>query len=191
MRLCLFTLALVAAVPAAFAQINVAASANGGVATQSSLWTGGATADKANDGNRDGRWSSNSVMHTNNEPGAWWNVSFTNANLIQSINVWNRIELQERLNPFNVTLSLGGSVVWSSTNNNFTDNIVDGDPNTVGMNFMTGGVLADSLRVQLVNSNYLHLAEVEAFNAVPEPATMAALGLGVAALLRRSRKSNA
>jgi len=126
-------------------------------------------------------------MHTNNEPGAWWSVNFAGSHTIQSIIVWNRLDLQERLNPFNLSLSLGGSVVWVSSNNTFVDTYFDGDPNTVGMEFMVGNIVADSLKVQLVNSNYLHLAEVEAFNAVPEPTTLAALGLGGLAILRRRR----
>lgn len=187
MKHCLFPLALIGAVSSAFAQTNVAASINGGIASQSSTWSGEATADKANDGNRDGRYSQGSVQHTSNTLNAWWSVVFDGSHLIDTINVWNRTEFSNRIDPFNLTLSLGGTVVWSSMSNTFVDNISDGNVNTLGMSFAPGGVLADSLKVELVNNNFLHMAEVEAYTVVPEPATMVALGLGVVALLRRKR----
>lgn len=187
MRFSLFSLALIGAVSSAFAQSNVAASVNGGVASQSSVYNGTAIASRANDGNRDGRYSQGSVQHTNSNVNAWWNVDFNGSHLIDIINVWNRDEFTTRINPFNVILSLDGSVVWSSMNNTFVDTINDGNVNTLGMSFAPGGVLADSLKIQLADTNYLHMAEVEAITVVPEPATMAALGLGVAALLRRKR----
>lgn len=176
-------------VQVATAQINVAASANGGVATQSSLWSAGSTADKANDGNRDARWSMNSIQHTNFELGAWWRVAFSGAYAIDEINLWNRDDgLSTRINLFNVELFHNGNVVWSSLNNVFVDDINDGLTTTIGMRFLPGSVVADSMRVQLAQSNYLHMAEVEAYSPVPEPATMAALGMGVVALLRRRRR---
>lgn len=188
MKHCLFPLALMGVVSSAFAQSNVAASLNGGIASQSSTWTASTTADKAIDGNRDGRYSQGSVQHTDNELNAWWSVVFDGSHVIDTINVWNRTELPTRIDTFNLTLSLGGTVVWSSMNNTFVDSINDGNVNTLGMHFTPGGVLADSLKVELAGSNYLHMAEVEAFTVVPEPATMAALGLGVVALLRRKRR---
>jgi len=182
------TLAALSLVAISAAQINVAASVNGGLATQSSLWSAGASADKAIDGNRDARWSMGSIMHTVFEQGAWWRVQFNGAYLIDEMNIWNRDDgLSTRINPFNVELFHNGNVVWSSMSNVFVDDINDGLTTTLGMRFNAGGVVADSMRVQLVQSNYLHMAEVEAYTAVPEPATMAALGLGVVALIRRRR----
>ena len=174
-------------VAGATAQINVASTANGGVGTQSSLWTAGATADRAMDGNRDGRWSMGSVNHTNAQLNAWINIEFAQDELIDSVFVWNRLDgLQGRLNPFSVILrDAGNNIVWQSNNNIFVDNIVDGDANTEGMRFDVTPVVARSVMVQLDQSNYLHLAELEAYNAVPEPATLALAGLGLAAVVRR------
>lgn len=170
------------------AQTNVAASANGGVGSQSSVWAAQATPDKGNDGNRDGRWSSQSVMHTNFEAGAWYRVAFASPSAISQVNVFNRTDsFMGRLNPFTVSLSLSGNTVWSATNQTFAQNINDGNPFASGMSFNTSSVLADSVMVQLDETNYLHLAEVEAFDAVPEPATMIAFGTGIALLVRRRR----
>jgi hypothetical protein len=189
MKTALSLLALLSVASVATAQINVAATVNGGIATQSSLWTGGATADKAIDGNRDARWAMGSIQHTNFEAGAWWRVAFNGAHAIDQVNIWNRDDgLSTRINPFNVELFLNGAVVWSSLSNVFVDNINDGLTTTIGMQFSPGAVVADAMRVQLAGSNYLHMAEVEAYTAVPEPATMAVLAMGAAAFLRRRQR---
>ncbi len=78
-----------ACVGSAFAQVNVAASANGGTDTQSSLWTAAATADKAIDGNNNGIWGANGVLtlsHTNAEKGAWLRILFDDTYSIDILN---------------------------------------------------------------------------------------------------------
>ena len=177
----------------ALPQTNVAASANGGTATQSSIWTGSATADKAIDGNRNGIWGANGIItlnHTNNEPGAWLKVFFDNTYQIDSFNLWNRLDgLGGRLDPFSVRLYDGANLTYSSTGNTFLDNINDGLPETTGMAFTTGGVWANMIEIQLDGSNYLHLAEVEAFSPVPEPGILLALGASGLLLLKRRRRA--
>lgn len=177
----------------ALAQVNVASSANGGTATQSSLWTAAATADKAIDGNKNGIWGSNGIFtlnHTNAEQGAWLRIMFNDTYSIDTLNIWNRVELSERLNPFSVRLYDGANLTWESTGLIFDDNIDDGLNFTKGMLLNPGGILADMVEIQLDGTNYLHLAEVEAFAPVPEPATMIGLAAGGLLLLRR-RKAKA
>jgi hypothetical protein len=179
----------------AMAQVNVAAAANGSSATQSSIWAGSpaAFASLVTDENRNGLWNANGVLtlnHTGIEQGAWLRVSFAGAFPIDSVNLWNRTDgFGNRLNPFSVRLFNGGSEVWSQTAQAFTDTIDDGLSSTAGMSFAPAGVMADMIEVQLDGTNYLHLAEVEAYSPVPEPGIMAAVGLGAAALLRRRRRS--
>jgi hypothetical protein len=179
------------AATASFAQINAALQSNGGVATQSSNWSSsGGFADRANDGNRDGRYSQGSVSHTNSALNSWWQATFAGPFSIERVQIWNRMENQTRINPFRVQLWSGNTVVWEMTNQTFVDNIADGNTNTLGMLFTVNNVTADRVRVQLEDSNYLHMGEVEAFGtAVPEPGTMVALGVGALALARRRRKS--
>ncbi len=182
------SLFLVGAVLAS-AQTNVAASANGGVASQSSVWNAANTPDKGNDGNRNGIYAAGSMMHTNSEFGAWYKIDFATATSISQVNVFNRTESESgRLSPFTVSLSLNGSVVWSATNQTFAQNISDPNPNVSGMSFSMSNILADSVKVQLDRTNYLHLAELEAYEVVPEPASFLALMAGVGVLARR-RKS--
>ncbi len=192
MRLPVLFLAVLAS-SSALAQVNVASSANGGTASQSSIWTSAATADKAIDGNNNGIWNANGILtlnHTNAESGAWLKVFFDSTYQIDSVNIWNRLDgLGGRLNPFSVRLFDGATMTYDSAGNTFVDNVNDGLSYTNGMNFATGGVLANSLEVQLDGSNYLHLAEVEAFAAVPEPGTMIALGAAGLLFLARRRKA--
>jgi hypothetical protein len=180
-------------VGSASAQINVAAAANGGTASQSSLWTAAATADKAIDGNNNGVWGANGIFtlnHTNAEQGAWLKIMFNDTYSIDTLNIWNRVELSERLNPFSVRLYDGANLAWESTGLTFDDNINDGLNFTKGMLLSPGGILANSVEIQLDGSNYLHLAEVEAFAPVPEPATMIGLAAGGLLLMKR-RKAKA
>lgn len=169
------------------AQVNVAASAAGAVASQSSDW-GGALAGRANDGNRNGNWSSGSVSHTDNALNSWWQSSFAGASVIDEVLVFNRTDsFSTRINPFSVYLYNGIDLVWSSTGNTFAPDITAA--NISGMTFDVPDVLADRVKIQIDDSNYLHMGEVEAWSsAVPEPATMAVLGAGALALLRKRRK---
>lgn len=175
-----------ATIASSLAQTNVAASANGGIGSQSSVWAAQATPDKGNDGNRDGRWNSQSVMHTNFESGAWYKIEFASASSISQINVFNRTDsFMNRLSPFSVSLSLNGNMVWSATNQTFVQNINDGNPFASGMSFEINSVMADSVMVQLDRTEYLHIAELEAIEAVPEPGTMLILTLTGVTLLRK------
>ncbi len=187
-----FAVASACLIGTATAQINVAGSANGGVATQINNWTAGSTADKANDGNRNGQWSVGSVSHTASQLNSWWRVDFANSELIDRIQIWNRVDggsgITGRINPFSLFLrDAGNNVVWTSAGNTFVDNIDDANVDTAGMLFNVGGVMASSLEVRLDDTNYLHMGEVEAFNAVPEPATV--VGLSLAALVAGRRRS--
>lgn len=192
MRLPLLLLSSLVA-SSALAQVNVAASANGGTASQSSIWTPAAVAGNAIDGNKNGIWNANGILtlnHTNSESGAWLKIFFDSTYQIDSVNLWNRLDgLGGRLNPFSLRLFDGAAMTFESTGNTFSDTINDGLSYTEGMSFLTGGALADSLEVRLDGTNYLHLAEVEAFAApVPEPGTMLALGsAGLLFLARRRR----
>ncbi|RYG31308.1 hypothetical protein EON81_23190, partial [bacterium] len=147
----------------ASAQVNVAAAANGGSASQSSSWAGAYTvAAKANDGDRQGNYAAaNGIAHTNYDAQAWWQADFASAATIETVNVFNRTDsFGSRINTFGVYLYLGGDLVYSAPNQTFQTDI--SGLNIAGMTFDTGGALADRVRIQLTGTNYLQLAEVEA-----------------------------
>jgi hypothetical protein len=183
---------LVALPAAGLAQINYALQSEGGVATQSSNYLGIASAPRANDGGRDGRWGSNSVSHTIFQTGAWWQVQLNDSYVLEEIMIWNRTDddLAGRLSPFRLTIYNGAAIAWEQANITFVDNVNDGLSYTAGMLVtLPGTVTGDRVRISLMGTNFLHLAEVETYGVVPEPATLAAVGIGVCALLRRRRKT--
>lgn len=149
--------------------LNHAASANGGVASQSSIAFSG-SASRAIDGGRSGHWSAGSVTHTGYQFNAWWQSQFADPAEIHEVLVFNRTDCcVDRINPFSVFLYLGDDVVWSSTGNTFTADIIE--PDVAGMTFTTGGVVADRVMIQLDGTNFLSLAEVEAWGTPDEPDT--------------------
>lgn len=168
---------------------NDALSSNGGVATQSStlavVGNDGLpqVAARAIDGDTNGNWYSGKLTHTNFEPGPWWQVTLGHgANTVDSINVWNRTDCcVSRLDPFNVYLLKDGSVVWSSLG------IHPGAPESI---LLVGGIVGDTVKIQLNKSDYLSLAEVQVYvSSVPEPSAwalwFAGLAITGAALQRR------
>jgi hypothetical protein len=197
-KVCVLAILVAGIVPIASAiPINVAASANGGVATQIDDWSSNAPASDAIDGNTDGNWGGDSVSHTNAHQGAWWQVVFTQQYIISQIEIFNRTDCcQDRINPFSVLLYTNesdpdNSPVWSVSNQT-----IDWQ-NTSSLTINVPNVLAERLRIQLDGNNYLHMAEViamgdvESQSPIPEPATIALTVSALGALLVRRRFSRA
>lgn len=155
--------------------VNVATS---GTATQSSTgtWGGFAQAELAIDGNTDGNYWNGSVSHTLADTNAWWEVDLGSMFDIDSIVIWNRTDCcGDRIDPFSVSiLDDFNSLVWSTSFTTFT-----GNPMTISP---LAGTIGQVVRVQLNQTNYLQLAEVQVFSEVPVPAPLALLGLGLVAI---------
>jgi hypothetical protein len=191
------------AVSSAHAATNVALT---GTASQSSLWGGTTTAvagaAKAIDGNTDGTWTglagTNSLNHTNNEAGngvgtgyAWWEVALGGKFQIDEVVVWNRTDVGiDRLRNFTVSVLNNG--VSSGSISFFGPT---GPTPSFSAAFNTaffGTLVGDTIRVQLNEQNYLHLAEVQVLaTPVPEPTALALMlaGLGVTAAAARRRRA--
>ena len=132
-------------------------------AHQSSTGYGG-DAHRAVDGNRDGNYGANSVSHTNNGSGEWWEVDLGTVRQIKEIRIFNRTDCcGERLADFSVLVSerpfgttsldevLGDSSVW-----NYRHDGVAGQKTQIPV-----AVAGRYVRIQLSGANYLSLAEVE------------------------------
>ena len=176
--------------------INVAASANGGVASQSSDFQAIAFfgPQLAIDGNTDGyRWpNTGTIQHTNREIQPWWQVMFNAEYVIGSVTIYNRLDIccWDRINTFSVFL-LDESA-------NPIDTVASEQSFVLGQVTWTGAVAnvaAHGLKVQLDATNdsanhYLHMAQVEVMGgAIPEPTTLVLMGAGLVGLgvLRRRR----
>ena len=79
--------------------------AHGGKATQSSTY-GGATADRAIDGNKDPEFGKKGQTHTENagSTNPWWEVDLGKALDIEKVGIWNRKGFEGRLDGFTLKL---------------------------------------------------------------------------------------
>ena len=149
-------------------EVKVPTLASGKTATQSSTFAGGYEASRAIDGAYD------TFSHTNNDYQAWWQVDLGSISSIGTINVFNILPCcQDRLSNFYVLVS---DVPFASTDlstalgqsgvSSYYSAAQAGSPSTFAV-FRTGRYV----RVQIVGTNYLHIAEVEV-NA-PSPTSLA------------------
>jgi RHS repeat-associated protein len=118
----------------------------------------GGVSSRAVDGNTDGNWVNNSVTHTYFENQPWWQVDLGAAYSVSSVELWNRTDCcADRLTNFNVILLDASQTVISSVN-------YSGQAGTTTTIQISGN--ARYVKVQLVGSNYLSLAEVKVWGQV-------------------------
>ncbi len=132
-------------------------------AAQSSVSSWGGLPELAVDGNTDGIWVNGSVMHTNSESEPWWQVDLEGIYDISQIALWNRVEDAQRTTNLYVFVSEEPFVssrlvdirsqpgVW-----HFHVQQQVQYPTVIPVNRRGRFV-----RVQLADTQYLHLAEVE------------------------------
>lgn len=154
------------------------------VASQSSTDFGG-VASRAIDGITDGVYfSSNSVTHTLLGANPFWRLDFGNDYNVDEIILFNRLEgIENRLSNAEVRL------FDDHGNQMFLHTL--GDTTGLGtIRIDVANLRAGSLEVRLPGADrILSLAEVQVYGqlSIPEPASMALLGLGALGLMRRRR----
>ena len=136
-------------------------------------------ASYAVDGNTDGAIANNSVSSTQMNAQAWWQVDLGAVYNLTDIRVWNRTDsgMESRLSNFYVLVS---NVPFTSTDLTTTRNQAGvgsypvngtaGRPDTISVN-RSGRYV----RVQLVGTDFLNLAEVEVFVSGQGPTPTATL----------------
>jgi large repetitive protein len=140
--------------------------ARGKVATQSSVgWR--APASRAVDGNTSGVFGQGSVTHTELAANNWWQVDLGALNDLHSIRIWNRTDCcTERLANAYVLVSssdmTGRSFAALMADPTVSRTLISrlSEPS---ISLALSGVSGRYVRVQLVEANYLSLAEVEVF----------------------------
>lgn len=136
--------------------------AQGQPASQSSTYAN-AGASRAVDGNADGNYNNNSVIHTNYEVNPWWQVDLGSRIAIDTITLWNRTDCcSDRLRNFFIFVADD-----DMTGKNFGDLVVDNRvwryslgtaaPTVLNIGVNTTGRY---VRVQLAETENLQLAEV-------------------------------
>lgn len=135
------------------------------VASQSSTYGGYAVAERAIDGDIDGRWAAKSVASTNSETNPWWQVDLGVAAPVREVVVWNRTDCcTERLSDFYVMVSdrpfSSNDLKTLIADPNVTAKRVQKRPSpSVAIDF--GEKSARYVRVQINGTGFLSLAEVE------------------------------
>jgi hypothetical protein len=158
--------------PKAAAPANLAL---GRTATQSSLMAGAeAPAPRAVDGNLDGEFWNSSVAHTDKERQPWWQVDLERKGSIGSVDVWNRTDCCiGRLADFYVLVSdtpiVSKDLATARKQRGVSSYHVDLVARNVSVPVDRQGRY---VRVQLVGTEYLALAEVQvlAGRSTPPPA---------------------
>ena len=151
-------------------RINVARNK---ATTQISTGFGGLPS-RAVDGNTSGNWALNSVTHTEQVQNAWWQVDLGAVFSIAQIRIWNRTDCcAERLSNFYVLVS-STPFAANDLNSTLSQPGVSAfpAPSQAGTpTVLTIGKPGRFVRVQLVGTDYLSLAEVEVMADVTPPVT--------------------
>ncbi len=139
--------------------------ARDGVATQSSTAFGGDAA-RAIDGNTSGSYGSNSITHTGNNAGSWWQVDLGEEHPLGRIVLWNRLDCcSQRLSRFRVTVTDGLGEV-SFTEDYFEDGGFPANQDfEIELPIGTRGeiVRVTKFAADSSGSHYLSLSEVQVF----------------------------
>jgi M6 family metalloprotease-like protein/uncharacterized repeat protein (TIGR01451 family) len=179
-------LASVGALSTSFSLTNILGGSSnlalGRIATQSSTFPGYPTAGpgSAVDGNPDGNFSNGSVTATNLDTNAWWQVDLGASASVGSVIVYNRTDCcGTRLSDFWVFIS---DTPFQSTDTPASLQTRAGtfsSHQTVAPNpsvtIAANGAQGRYVRVQLTNTNYLSLAEVQVIGTggAPPPTNLA------------------
>jgi large repetitive protein len=149
---------------------SVSNLALGKVATQSSTgWS--ATAARAVDGNTNGTFNSGSVTHTNSQGQPWWQVDLGASKRVDLVQLWNRSDCcADRLQNFVVFTSpndMSGKTLAQLQADPLVTQRQVGASQVVPVIGVPIAVVGRYVRVQLLGSGYLSLAEVQVFGGNP------------------------
>ncbi len=98
------------------------------------------------------------ISHTKNNGPQWWKVELGKPLKIYFIKIFNRIDhWQSRLRGFKLTVTNNGFIVYTYVHNGIED------PPLASTLTLPLGTLGDEVMVELLTSEYLHMAEVQVF----------------------------
>ena len=129
-------------------------------ATQSSIYPHRihAVAGYAVDGNTDGEFLNSSTTHTKDEQGAWWQVDLGGKKKINQIIIYNRTDCcANRLSNYQVSISNKADFSTHTYQQDF--HVAPNPKKTIKLD--ASGKQGRYVRVQLLDKNYLSLAEVQ------------------------------
>jgi hypothetical protein len=116
------------------------------------------------DGNTDGYFLNKSTTHTNYEQGAWWQVDLGSKKNINQIIIYNRTDCcVDRLSNYQVSISNKADFSTHTYQQDF--HVAPNPKKTIKLN--TPGKQGRYVRIQLLDKNYLSLAEVQVMGVDP------------------------
>jgi len=141
---------------------NLALKAGAKASESSTRHTG---ADRAIDGNTDGKFNNGSVTHTQpDEPNSWWRVDLPSPAIIERIVIWNRTDpcCRRRLSNLHISvLNDSEKEVWGT---DFRGPIKDADFESFSFDPVRGRFVKVQIAgLNLENNGVLSLAEVQVF----------------------------
>ncbi|MBC7774037.1 MAG: discoidin domain-containing protein [Phycisphaerae bacterium] len=131
-------------------------------ARQSSSWDF-SSANRANDGDINGRQEGGSISHTNGDNQPYWEVDLGKKYLIEKVKVYNRTDgYQERLNNFNILVTDKVKEDMTTNYEPFAENEkkFDGPSKT-----FNNKKIGRFVRVELNDQNFLHMGELQVFGS--------------------------
>ena len=148
-----------------------------GIASQSSNYIDN-IASRATDGNTNGQFNDDSVTHTNADANSWWELDLEQVAYVESIRLWNRTDCcSDRLSNFYVFAS-----EQPFTSQNLQETLVQPGVRVIhhagqaqASSDFDIGQEARYIRVQLNNTNFLQLAEVQVFGLPGSGSTLEAM----------------
>lgn len=123
--------------------------------------------ENAIDGNTDGNSNNDSIAHTQNDLGAWWEVDLGEVSYIDAIRLWNRTDCcGERLQDFYLLISeepFTSQLLTDTLEQDGVKAFYFADAADVTETFFTQ-TAGRHVRVQLTGQNFLQLAEVQVWS---------------------------
>ncbi|XP_068136063.1 uncharacterized protein [Hyperolius riggenbachi] len=141
-----------------------------GVASQSSIYRGESSANKAIDGNLDTHFDADSCTHTSNEVSPWWRVALKQPHKISKVIITNRGDCcWDRLTGASILI---GNSLENNGNNNPSCAEISTIQNSGALTFQCNDMVGQYVNIIIRGKQqYLTLCEVQVFG-VPFPATI-------------------
>ena len=132
------------------------------------MFSKGTTPEEDAAGGNNGEISGGAGFHTGFDRPAWWMVDLETTCLVNSIKIYNRLGLTERLRHFSILVSSDG-LTWRRVHHKTDDTEFGGADGHPFVATFERDVAARFIKVQQDDDLFLHFDELQAFGRVSQP----------------------